>query len=1080
MKKIPLLFVACFLTFFLSACGGGGPTTALPPPSPPALPTLPAVIDGYEVNTVSLFSPAYINESQSNWGINAVGANWAHWAKYTSTIGNPNTNNVYLRGGGVTVALVDEGVQFNHPEFAGALITMGKDAPIMEGTSYLGVIDMADPQAVPVTMATLRYRKQYGAETYTVNVIGNATITLSTNYANPTTAVVTQTMGGDTRTVTIILGGPLTLTTGENIIANNFAQYQPERIIIETLGDFNFIRNGGDAAAFPEPILPISPYTPQALPLIDGNHDDHGTHVGGIIAGRLNASLTVVTVVSVNYDNSGAPTTATLTLTVGLAGVAPDATLLPVKILGKESPFNHMSTEQAYDYAIANSAFVANNSWGEPPSLVKISVTTTLMAEIGENAIIHGVTITIDVDTNEPQHITISSGFIWVEMPNLYDFITERNDDTGMITNTIGFRLADRSYEVNIFTKAVKNNMLIVFAQGNDGWNSETGVIRTCVNDFNTDFHCVGGGRLTLSENNLNMPTVYGSFRHTLVNAGHTVLTEMEENEMDPLFSIAATNSILSMNWLNVVAVNSQSVIAHFSNGCGKTKDFCLAAPGVTVWSAVPYRFLDDPMGQVTSTLYSSYNRYNGTSGAAPFVSGAAALLKGAFPNLSPPTVAAILKDSATGLGKCATVGREVSCVDDVYGHGMLNVSAAFTPSGTLGIAGAAAAKSYPIKDLRINLSPVFGAASWRHASFRVGALDRYGRAFPAYINLDNGIILTKPAVDDNRISGAGIHALYQAPLSQTKPAQWLPTATDALFAAHDKRDAIANIADGRISFSAKRKGNYAHQEARIDFARGRMSWRHSSGASLPAEQSAVGDFWSAPIGADGRHRFSYSHKPASLDNAEFGFVYESDGNFQQTGMRLSYAAAHWQVFGEGGMVDEDERILGATFGGGINVNKSATSYHRMGAVWRPLQSAEIPPQEDLALYASYTRTDTKTKTSGLLRALSATADELSAGLRWQNWQVRYLRPMVVTSGKLRLSAIDGYTAGGDYHISDLSFDLSAKKRRPHIIGLMHLGKSARFAGLRYAIGLNYTKNAPAKNYAGNAAGVSAALHWQF
>jgi hypothetical protein len=61
---------------------------------------------------------------------------------------------------------------------------------------------------------------------------------------------------------------------------------------------------------------------------------------------------------------------------------------------------------------------------------------------------------------------------------------------------------------------------------------------------------------------------------------------------------------------------------------------------------------------------------------AAPHVTGAAALLISQWPELDSPTIAKILLDSATDLGAPG--------VDEVYGHGLLNVANAVKPAGTL------------------------------------------------------------------------------------------------------------------------------------------------------------------------------------------------------------------------------------------------------------------------------------------------------------------------------------------------------------------------------------------------------------
>src|SRR4029079_2967132 len=72
-----------------------------------------------------------------------------------------------------------------------------------------------------------------------------------------------------------------------------------------------------------------------------------------------------------------------------------------------------------------------------------------------------------------------------------------------------------------------------------------------------------------------------------------------------------------------------------------------------------------------------TYATLSGTSMATPYVTGAAALIKSGWKNLTAQQVASILFASATDLGAPG--------IDPVYGRGMLNVDAALKPIGDLG-----------------------------------------------------------------------------------------------------------------------------------------------------------------------------------------------------------------------------------------------------------------------------------------------------------------------------------------------------------------------------------------------------------
>ncbi|TGG93787.1 MAG: hypothetical protein ERJ67_04005, partial [Aphanocapsa feldmannii 277cV] len=93
----------------------------------------------------------------------------------------------------------------------------------------------------------------------------------------------------------------------------------------------------------------------------------------------------------------------------------------------------------------------------------------------------------------------------------------------------------------------------------------------------------------------------------------------------------------LKDTWLAVVATDQDNEIASFSNHCGIAKDFCISAPGVGIYSA----WADG-----------GYKTSQGTSQAAPFVSGAVALLKHQFPSMGGAKIVQLIKETATDLGE--------------------------------------------------------------------------------------------------------------------------------------------------------------------------------------------------------------------------------------------------------------------------------------------------------------------------------------------------------------------------------------------------------------------------------------------
>lgn len=115
----------------------------------------------------------------------------------------------------------------------------------------------------------------------------------------------------------------------------------------------------------------------------------------------------------------------------------------------------------------------------------------------------------------------------------------------------------------------------------------------------------------------------------------------------------------LRNTWLAVVAVDADNVITDFSNHCGVAKDFCLAAPGNQIYSTAP----------INASHPTGYDTMDGTSQAAPTVTGIAALVKEAFPWFTAADIQGALLTTATDLGDPG--------VDDIYGWGLVNAGKA-------------------------------------------------------------------------------------------------------------------------------------------------------------------------------------------------------------------------------------------------------------------------------------------------------------------------------------------------------------------------------------------------------------------
>jgi len=115
----------------------------------------------------------------------------------------------------------------------------------------------------------------------------------------------------------------------------------------------------------------------------------------------------------------------------------------------------------------------------------------------------------------------------------------------------------------------------------------------------------------------------------------------------------------MKKGYLSVMSLDTNGAESSFSNRCGVSADWCIAAPG----------------GSIYSTYNNgSYTVLSGTSMAAPMVSGALAGLKSRFPSLSYHQVRDRLLATANSTGIYANTA--------IFGKGLMDLSAASSPVG--------------------------------------------------------------------------------------------------------------------------------------------------------------------------------------------------------------------------------------------------------------------------------------------------------------------------------------------------------------------------------------------------------------
>ena len=152
---------------------------------------------------------------------------------------------------------------------------------------------------------------------------------------------------------------------------------------------------------------------------------------------------------------------------------------------------------------------------------------------------------------------------------------------------------------------------------------------------------------------------------------------------------------------------------ADFSNTCEGVEDYCLFAPGEQVYTTY------------NPGLYGVTHAYaDGTSFAAPYVAGAAAVLWSAFPNKNGSQIVRRLLDTARPLQDPAP---------GWFGHGALDLGAALNPVGFLSVT-TAGSSMVPLADSYVALPPGFSAPPQSKALANTVVYDE--QMFPFYYDL--------------------------------------------------------------------------------------------------------------------------------------------------------------------------------------------------------------------------------------------------------------------------------------------------------------------------------------------------------
>ncbi len=528
------------------------------------------------------------------------------------------------------------------------------------------------------------------------------------------------------------------------------------------------------------------------------------------------------------------------------------------------------------------------------------------------------------------------------------------------------------SSETTAWENAV-DTTVVVWANGNDGLNNSTGRIYY----YNSASKALAGGNdysgsvLNASSLNVNTPSRRGS--------------------------LAVSNSTVAGKWLTVVAVDSNNNIASYSNGCGTAKAFCIAAPGSSIYSTVD---LDD------TSVSGSYSNKSGTSMAAPHVTAAIAILKQQFPNLTPTQLVTLLTSTATDLG---TSGN-----DEVYGVGLLNLSAATTPSGMSYVAANNAnITQATTNNTYIRSSSAFGNV-FEYSNFVVGILDAYDRAY----------VWSPIQENSNNIKLNAYNFLNQFQKEKVSRAN---IGSNSYFTYKTNDENLVNYDELKFSY----KEDDLTQSISILKNNENFYLNNKNQIPLPKFTYIYSNF-------DNINQFcseiQLTDEIKILSNIASGKTDENN-KIREFSLSTQYNSSSFTSNVSIGNIIEKDKFLGASFAGAYDLSDQTISSYLSF-------NSENSITQNMIFNTGYIRMISKNSftNSSFANISDIKSDTMQIGFSFKNifeksdeMSLNYKKPLAVINGSLDQSTIKGYNSDGDYNSVNERYSLVNSARQETI-----------------------------------------------
>ncbi|MGG0175786.1 S8 family serine peptidase [Gottfriedia acidiceleris] len=383
-------------------------------------------------------------------------------------------------------------------------------------------------------------------------------------------------------------------------------------------------------------------------------YTEHGTHVAGIIAGqgKNNADYAVI-------------------------GVAPDADIYAYRVLGRYGSGQTSAILAGIDKALSDGMDVISMSLGanynDPLFPTAIAV---------NNAVLSGVTAvvaagnsgnkmyTLGSPGNAPLAITVGASDTSVTIPN---YTATAKSSTGDLPANL--KVAAQGNSDNIAELQGQTYKVVNVGAGTDTtyYKRDASGKYTIPRDVNGKIVIAQRGNVSIADI-VRIAKSHGAKAVILSNViGDTLQDVFLGNAYGyiPTFLINYKQGLDITSKLPITeAMKDASIDFTFGNmsqtviAGNKLADFSsrgpsrvlydikpeVTAPGVSVFSTVPAYMHKDDNGNALTDYQNAYERLSGTSMATPNVSGVAALLKQAHPDMTPADIKATLMNTAEPL----------------------------------------------------------------------------------------------------------------------------------------------------------------------------------------------------------------------------------------------------------------------------------------------------------------------------------------------------------------------------------------------------------------------------------------------